>query len=169
MLIQKRMAAMAVAGLFSVFSSVAQAQDPVQVGEPWVRATVAGQKATGAFMTLKTNADWRLIAADSSIAGVTQVHQMSMKGGVMRMSEVEGGLALPAGETVTLKPGGYHIMLMDLKQPVQAGDAVDLTLTLRATDGRQHTVSVQAPAVSLGSAAGAGKHGHTMGGHKHAD
>jgi copper(I)-binding protein len=117
----------------------------VTVADAWVRATVAAQRATGAFLKLSIQgADANLIAASSPVAGVTQIHEMAMSEGVMRMREVTGGVPLKAGQSFELKPGGYHIMMMDLKQPVKAGDRVPLTLTFKQGDGQQTTTQVDA-------------------------
>ena len=117
----------------------------VTVADAWVRATVAAQRATGAFLKLSIQgADATLIAASSPVAGVTQIHEMAMSEGVMRMREVTGGVPLKAGQSFELKPGGYHIMMMDLKQPVKAGDRVPLTLTFKQGDGQQTTTQVDA-------------------------
>jgi copper(I)-binding protein len=103
----------------------------VTVKDPWVRATVSQQKATGAFMQLTAAQDSRLIEAKSPVAGVVEVHEMSMEKDVMKMRAVPS-LDLPAGKMVELKPGGYHVMLMDLKQQMKEGDTVPLTLVSRA-------------------------------------
>lgn len=145
----------------------AWAQTPaVEVQDAWVRATVAQQKSTGAFMRLTAKADSRVVAAQSPVAGVVEVHEMAMEKDVMRMRAVPA-LALPAGQTVELKPGGYHVMLMDLKAPVKAGEVVPLTLTLESAGGQRSTLEVKAEVRALGttpaSAAPAG-HGAM---HKH--
>ena len=115
------------------------------VVDAWVRATVPAQNATGAFLKLTIKgADATLIAASSPVAGVTQIHEMVMSEGVMRMREVTGGVSLKAGQSFELKPGGYHIMMMDLKQPVKAGDRVPLTLTFKQANGQQTTTQVDA-------------------------
>lgn len=117
----------------------------VTVADAWVRATVAAQRATGAFLKLTVQGgDATLIAASSPVAGVTQIHEMAMSEGVMRMREVPGGVPLKAGQSFELKPGGYHIMMMDLKQPVKAGDRVPLTLTIKQANGQQITTQVDA-------------------------
>jgi len=131
------------------FAGLAQAQ--VTVGEPWVRGTVAGQKATGAFMTLTSATEAKLMSATSPVAGVVEIHEMSMDGGVMRMGAVKGGLPLPAGKAVELKPGGYHVMLMDLKQPVKAGETVPLSLVFEGADKKPLTVEVKATVKPLGA------------------
>lgn len=99
----------------------------VTVSEAWVRGTVAAQKATGAFMTLTSAQDSRLVGASSPAAGVVEVHEMKMVGDVMRMRQIDG-LALPAGQPVQLSPGGYHLMMMQLKQPLSNGEKIPLTL-----------------------------------------
>ena len=132
-----------------MINGVATAQ-PVTVADAWVRATVAAQRATGAFLKLTVQgADATLIAASSPAAGVTQIHEMAMSEGVMRMREVTGGVPLKAGQSFELKPGSYHIMMMDLKQPVKAGDRVPLTLTFKQGDGQQTTTQVDAEVRSL--------------------
>ena len=145
---------LALAAAFAV-SSAAFAQ--VTVKDPWVRGTVAQQKASGAFMLLQSATDARLVSAASPVAGVVEIHEMRMEGDVMRMRAV-AGLDLPAGSTVELKPGGYHVMLMDLKKQLQDGEVVPLTLTIEGKDGKRSTLEVQAPVKALASPAG----GHMM-------
>lgn len=148
-------------------TSVAWAQSPagVEIKEPWVRATVAQQKATGAFMQLTAKADTKLVEARSPVAGVVEIHEMAMEKDVMKMRQLPG-LALPAGKAVELKPGGYHVMLMDLKGQVKAGDSVPLTLVFEGTDGKRETVTLQAPARPLNTTMPkAAAHDH--GAHKH--
>lgn len=125
-----------------LISGLAQAE--VTIADPWVRATVPAQRATGAFMTLTADQPTRLISASSAAAGVTEVHEMAMDGGVMTMRRLEKGLELPAGKPVELKPGGYHIMLMDLKGQAKEGDTVPVTLTLQGADGKKQVVEVKA-------------------------
>ncbi|MCV2353408.1 copper chaperone PCu(A)C [Paucibacter sp. B2R-40] len=132
--------------------SVAEATAQVEVSQPWVRATVAQQKATGAFFQLKAKTDARLVEVRSSVAGVAEVHEMAMDGAVMKMRAVPS-LALPAGQTVELKPGGYHVMLMDLKAPIKAGDSVPLTLVFEGADKKRETLEIKAEARQLGSPA----------------
>ena len=111
-------------------STLAQAQNQVTIKEPWVRGTVAQQKATGAFMQISTDKEVRLIEAKApaSIAGVVEIHEMAMEKDVMKMRQIKG-LDIAPGKVTELKPGGYHVMLMDLKQQLKAGDTVPLTLT----------------------------------------
>jgi copper(I)-binding protein len=131
-----------VAALLFASGALAQSQS-VTVGAPWVRGTATGQKATGAFMELTSRSDATLVSAASPAAGIVEVHQMKMEDGVMRMRAVPR-LALPAGVTVQLKPGSYHVMLMDLKQPLKKGDTVALTLRLEHQDRKIETLEVQA-------------------------
>jgi len=141
--------------------SAAQAQ--VSVTEPWVRATVPQQKATGAFMQLKAEKGARLVSAQSPAAGIVEIHEMAIVDNVMKMRQIPG-LDLPAGKPVELKPGGYHVMLMDLKAPLKEGESVPLTLVFEGADRRQETVEVKAPVRAL-TTRGGGAPMH--GGHKH--
>lgn len=122
-------------------SFAAQAQ--VKVDDPWVRATVAPQKATGAFMQLTSPKAAKVVAASSPVAAMVEIHEMKMDDGVMKMRAVDA-LPLPAGQAVALKPGGYHVMLMGLKGQIKAGDAVPLTLTVEGEDGKRMALEVKA-------------------------
>lgn len=114
----------------------------VSVSDAWVRATVAQQKASGAFMQLRAVSAARIVGASSAVAGVVEVHEMTMDGNVMRMRAVDA-VDLPAGKTVELKPGGHHVMLMDLKKALNPGDTVPITLFIE-TGGKRESVQVQA-------------------------
>jgi copper(I)-binding protein len=131
---------------------VHSAHAQVTVKEPWVRATVAAQKATGAFLQITSAQDARLVEAKSPVAGVVEVHEMTMEKDVMKMRAVKA-LDLPAGKTVELKPGGYHVMLMDLRQQVKEGDIVPLTLVVEGKDNKRSTIEVKAPVKPLAPAA----------------
>jgi copper(I)-binding protein len=144
--------AAALAGLLGV--GAAQAQ--VTVSDAWVRATVPQQRASGAFLRLDSASDATLVQASSAVAGVVEIHRMSMQGDVMKMQQVPG-IALPAGKTVMLEPGGYHIMLMELKRTLKAGETVPLTLVVEGADKQRREVQVQATVRALNSAHGAGK------------
>ena len=135
--------------LCSLLALFAGAHAQTTVADPWVRGTVAQQKATGAFMQITSAQGGRLLSASSPVAGVVEVHEMAMDGNTMRMRAVPQ-LELPAGQAVELKPGGYHVMLMDLKQALKPGDKVLLTLTVENKDGKKETISVQAPVKPLG-------------------
>ena len=121
----------------------------VSVSGAWARATVAQQKVTGAFLRLKAEQAGRLVEVRSPAAGHIEIHEMAMAGDTMRMREV-GGVDLPAGQWVELKPGGYHLMLMDLKHPIQAGDKLPLTLVVEGADKKRQNIEVQAEARALG-------------------
>ena len=129
-------------------SAGALAQSSVEIKDPWVRATVAQQKATGAFMQLTAKTDSKLVEAKSPVAGVVEIHEMAMDNNVMKMRQIPG-LALPAGKAVELKPGGYHVMLLDLKAQVKEGDVVPVTLVFEGKDGKRETVEIKAPAKPL--------------------
>jgi hypothetical protein len=121
------------------------------VADAWVRGTVAQQKATGLFAKITSVAGGKLVAGSSPIAGVVEIHEMSMEGSTMRMRALPNGLLLPAGQAVELKPGGYHVMLMDLKQPLKDGDSVSVTLVIEGKDGKRESVEVKAPVRPLGA------------------
>jgi copper(I)-binding protein len=124
-------------------SLCAPALAQVSVKDPWVRATVAGQKATGAFMQITDPAGGRLVEARSGTAGVVELHEMSMDGTTMRMRAIPA-IDLPPGKPVVLKPGGLHVMLMDLKEPLSPGDSVALTLVVEGKDKKRETIEVKA-------------------------
>ncbi len=117
----------------------------VEVSGVWARATVPGQKATGAFMHLMSKNGARLVAASTPVAGVAEVHEMKLEEGVMRMRAVPGGLELPPGKMVELKPGGYHLMLMDLKQPLQKESTIALTLVFQDAKGIETRTELKVP------------------------
>ena len=132
-------------------SAFAQAKDFLTVKDPWVRATVPAQQVTGAFMTLTATVDLRLVAASSPQAGMIEIHQMTMENNVMQMRALPDGLALPKGKAVELKPGSYHLMVMDLKQPMKQGAWLPLMLTVETKDMKRSTVMVSAEVKSLTS------------------
>ena len=145
----------------------AQGSATVTVKDAWVRATVAQNKATGAFMQLTAKADTKVVEAHSPIAGVVEIHEMAMENDVMKMRAVPA-LELHVGKTVELKPGSYHVMLMDLNGQVREGDLVSLSLVLEGRDGQRETLEIKAPARALNAktakSEGDGAHGA---GHKH--
>ena len=125
----------------------------VTVDDVWVRATVPQQMATGAFMRLTSDGDARLVSADSPVANVVEIHEMIMDGNVMKMNAIPG-VDLPAGEVVELKPGGYHVMLMGLKQQVKDGDEVPISIVVEAVDGARQTIELKAHARPLNAPSG---------------
>ena len=151
-------AALSLTGL----TPMAQAQT-VQVRDAWVRTTVQGQKGTGAFMKLTAPNGATLVSASSPVAGVAEVHEMKMEGDVMRMRALPG-LELPAGKTVELTPGGFHVMLMDLKTTLPKDSTVPLTLVFKDAKGVQSKVDLNVPVATSapagGAATGAGTHKH---------
>lgn len=137
---------------FLSMALVAGASAQVVVKDAWVRATVPQQKATGAFMQLTARQDSKLIAVSSSSVPIVELHEMSMDAGVMKMRPVTA-LALPAGKTVALTPGGYHVMLMDLKQQMKAGEVVPLSLLIENAAGKRETIEVKAEVRAPGTPA----------------
>jgi copper(I)-binding protein len=121
--------------VFLLFGIGEGAADDVKVGDlvitqPWSRATPGGAKVAGAYLTVqnKGSAADRLVSGSAEIAGHVEIHEMAMDGGVMKMRALDKGLAIEPGKTVKLAPGGYHVMLMDLKNPLKQGDKVLVTL-----------------------------------------
>jgi len=129
----------------------------VDVKDAWVRTSVQGQKATGAFMKLTAKDGAKLVAASSPVAGVTEVHEMKMEGDIMKMKAVTGGLDLPAGKTVELKAGGYHLMLMDLKAALPKDSTIPLTLVFKDAKGVESRLELKVP-VAVAPMAAAHKH-----------
>ena len=130
-------------------TSVVHAQE-VTIKEPWVRGTVRGQKATGAFMQLTATEAASLVSVESPVAGSVQIHEMKMENDVMQMRAIPK-LDLPAGKAVEFKPGGYHMMLMDLKQPLKKGEAVPIRLRFEAKDKTFKTIEINAQVRELGA------------------
>lgn len=148
--------------------SALQAQT-VKVKDAWIRSTVQGQQGTGAFMNITAKDAATLVGASSPVAGVVEVHEMKMEGDVMKMRAVPS-LDLPAGQTVQLKPGGYHVMMMDLKQTLPKGSTVPLTLRFKDAKGAESQVELKVPVSTMAPVAAAGM-AHDMaaqhGEHKH--
>jgi copper(I)-binding protein len=136
------------------------AQTPVKVESAWARATVQGQKATGAFMKLTAPQATRLVSVSTPVAGVAEIHEMKMDGGVMKMRAVPV-LDLPANQPVELKPGSYHLMLMDLKAPLMKDSSVALTLVFKDAKGVESKQQISVP-VNTGMPAE-----HSHGQHQH--
>ena len=136
----------------AAMAAVAQAPAVITVSQAWVRATVAEQQSTGAFMTLRASSASRLVAVQSRAATSVEMHEMAMDGDVMHMRAMPT-VALPAGAEVAFKPGSYHLMLMGLKKPLKAGEVVPLTLVFESADGskQRQELDVQAEVRPLGS------------------
>jgi copper(I)-binding protein len=124
-------------------------QAEVTAKDAWVRATVPSQTTTGAFMTLTSTADARVLSASSPIAKSVEIHESMIMGGTAHMHEVEA-VALPAGKPVQLKPGGHHVMLMGVAKPLKAGDSVPITLTIEE-GGKRTRLEVKAEVRPIGS------------------
>jgi copper(I)-binding protein len=120
-----------------------RAQSGIEVSNAWARATVAAQKAGGVYLDIRSAAPARLVKASTPVAARAEIHNMSMENGVMKMFAVDG-IDIAAGQTIKLAPGGYHVMLLDLKQQLKAGDGVPMTLTVERADKSRVTVEVRA-------------------------
>ena len=127
----------------------------VVVSNAWIRATMPGQEVAGAFMNIQSDVAAKLVAATSPATPQVEVHEMKMDGNMMRMREVRS-IDLPKNSVVSLKPGGYHIMLMKLKKPINAGDKVSLTLIVETADKREK-ISIDAIARSPMDGAGSAR------------
>ncbi len=115
----------------------------IKVENAWIRATVPGQQVAGAFMTITSPEKAMLTGAQSSAAGNMEVHTMNMNNGVMEMREIKV-LPLPKGKPVKLSPGGFHLMLFDLKQPMKAGEIVPIKLTIETENKKPQVIEVKA-------------------------
>jgi len=135
---------------------------PIKIEAPWIRATPAGAQVAGGYMKIENTgkeAD-RLVGGSAGIAGKFEIHEMQMSGTIMRMRELDKGLEVPPGGSVELKPGSYHLMLMDLKAQPKAGDKIKGTLVFEKAGKVEVEYAVR------GLAAGAGGHGgHGSGKH----
>jgi copper(I)-binding protein len=131
---------------------------PINISLPFTRATLPNAPVAGGFLTIEntgTEPD-RLVSATSDIAGETQIHEMAMQGDVMKMRQLADGLEIPAGETVVLAPGGFHIMFMGLKQALVEGEAITVTLTFE----KAGTVDVVLPIEAAAADAPTAEHAH---------
>lgn len=164
----KRHTLFSLSTLLALASGLLQAHAQAQtltVQDAWARPTVAGQKTSGAYMKITARENLQLVGASSPVAGVTEVHEMKMEGDVMKMRALPV-LELPAGKTVELKPGGYHVMLMDLKTALPKDSSVPLTLVFKNAQGVQSrqdvTLRVGAPTPSSAGMGHDAGHGHGM-------
>lgn len=124
--------------------AVSASAQNIDVKDAWVRSTVPGQKGTGAFMKLTAKDGAKLVGVSSPVAAVSEVHEMKMDGEVMTMRAVSA-IDLPAGKAVELKPGGYHVMLMDLKQALPKDSKVPLTLLFKDAKGIESKMVLSVP------------------------
>ncbi|GGE69169.1 copper chaperone PCu(A)C [Massilia psychrophila] len=130
----------------TAFASTAAAQ--ITVTNPWIRATVLQQTASGAYLQVRSENNARLVAVNSPLAASVQLHKMEMNGQRMTMREVDA-IELPAGATVNLASGGYHVMLSGLKRQLKEGDVVPLSLVVERKKGRLESIVVIAPVKPL--------------------
>lgn len=140
---------------------------PIDVKDAWVRTAVKGQSGTGGFMKLTAPSGGRIVRLSSPVAGIAEVHEMQMDGDVMRMRALPDGLELPARQTVELKPGGYHLMLTQLKQPLPPGSSVPVTLDFVDTEGRKSSAQIQVPVLAAPPGGARSPGMHDMPGMKH--
>lgn len=144
--------------------SVARADDvkagDLVISQAWSRATPGGAKAGAGYLTIenKGSAADRLVAISGDVAGKIEVHEMAMNNGVMTMRPLDNGLTIDPGKTVALAPGGYHLMMTDLKQPMKLGDKVPLTLQFE----KAGKVAVTLDVMGVGAKGPAGDSGGSM-------
>lgn len=122
--------------------------DGILVSNAWVRATPPGQTVAGLYLEIESGSAARLVGVSCPLAASAELHQMTMDAGTMRMRAVDA-IDLPAGKTVSLKPGGYHIMLFGLKQGLKPGEAVPFALTLTDAKGGSHEIETTAQVRNL--------------------
>jgi len=148
------------------FAAPARAEDAkagdLVITQAWSRATPVGAKVAGAYLTVENKgaAADRLVGGSGDVAGRVEIHEMAMDNGVMKMRPLDKGLAIEPGKTVKLAPGGYHLMLLDLKTQFKQGDKVPVTLEFEKAGKVQLTLDVQ----GVGAQAPGGDHsgGHMM-------
>ena len=150
-------AAVVVSGFLSFGLACAQAGTAnVDVKDAWMRSTVPGQMGTGAFMKITAKTGTKLVGLSSPVAGVVEVHEMKMDKDIMTMRAMPL-LDLPAGKTIELKPGSYHVMLMDLKQPLLKDSKVPLTLMFKDAKGVQTRMELTVPVTTVAPGGASGK------------
>ncbi len=155
-------------GALALSGGAAFAHHDVRAGaltlvHPWTRATPGGARVGGGYLTIRnagTEPD-RLLAGTMEAAGRVEIHEMATVDGVMRMRNLPAGLVIPPGGSVELRPGGFHVMFLDLNRPLRQGETLRGTLTFE----RAGTVNVQWDVGAMG-AGPEGQHGHG-GGHRH--
>lgn len=139
-------ALIAAAGFSAAFAHSFTLGD-LKIGHPWARPTVAGAQVGGGYLKITNNgaADDRLVAISTDRAGTVQLHEMKIENDVMKMREVEGGIVVPAGGTVELKPGGLHIMFLNLTQSFAEGETIKATLTFEKAGTVEVEFNVEQP------------------------
>ena len=146
----RNLSKLAFAALLMVAAVPAFAQSPsIQVENPWARATPSGAKTGAVYMTIdnKSSIADRLTGVSSEVAKKLQIHETKTDKGITKMREISGGLPVPAGGSVVLKPGGYHVMLIDLNKPLKAGETFPLTLVFE----KAGKISITVPVQSMGA------------------
>lgn len=128
----------------ALFFACLTAQAAVEITDAWARATPPGQDVGAAYMSLKSDHAATLLQASSPVADAIEIHEMSMKNGVMKM-RMKDTLALPKGKVVKLEPGGFHLMLFDLKKQLAPGENIDIELTIKDTKGKTSKQIVSVP------------------------
>ena len=147
----------------------------LRIAQPWARATAASAPTGATFLTVTNSGDSDdvLVAAESDAAETIELHETNMEGGTMRMRRVDDGIPLPAGQTVSLAPGGLHIMLIGLVQPLNEGESFDVNLTFEQAGSVTIEVPVFAPGASPSGMPGmdgaSGHDGHSGGHDDHQD
>jgi len=130
--------------IIALIASCAQANNGVVISNAWVRATASGQEVGAAYMTLQSERDITLIKTESATAGSVEIHSMTMNNGVMQMRKLDT-LPLSASKPTKLEPGGFHLMLFDLKKPLKAGEQVEFTLHFKDSAGKTSVMKLSAP------------------------
>jgi periplasmic copper chaperone A len=130
--------------VLSLLLSACEANHSVAVLDAWARANTPGQTVGAAYMTLVSAQDSTMVKVEADIAGAVEIHSMSMENGVMKMRMLEA-LPLPAGKAEKLAPGGFHLMLFDLKKPLMAGESVNFTLSFKDKAGNITQQNVTLP------------------------
>ena len=149
----------------TLFTASARAEDvkagDLVISQAWSRATPSGAKIAGGYLTIenKGSAPDRLVSVAGDVAARAELHEMAMDNGVMKMRPLDKGLTIEPGKTVKFAPGGYHLMLMDIKQPLKQGDKVPVTLEFEKAG--KVTVSLDVQGVGAQGPAG-GEHGGHM-------
>ena len=130
--------------VLNLLMPMAGAAANINVSDAWARATTPGQSVGAAYMTLESQSDTTLVKVESPAADSVEMHSMTMNNGIMKMRMLDT-LALSAGKPARLAPGGFHLMLFDLKKPLKAGDKVELTLHFKDKAGNTSTRAIVIP------------------------
>ncbi len=130
--------------LFLTLAACAEADSDITISNAWARSTAPGQKVAAAYMDLLSKEGATLVKAECNLAGSVEIHSMTMENDVMKMRMLEE-LGMPAGKTVSLEPGGYHLMLFNLKQPLEAGKEAKFTLHFKTMSGEAKSMALTLP------------------------